>query len=42
MIINERLLAKTTIEGQRDILELIKKRYRIHPTMFCSQFEIEG
>jgi DNA replication protein DnaC len=42
MIIDECLLANTTIGGQRDLLELIKKRYRIHPTMYCSQFEIEG
>lgn len=27
---------------QHDILEILKKRYRIHSTVFCSQFDVAG
>lgn len=27
---------------QQDILEILEKRYRIHSTVFCSQFGVAG
>ena len=36
LILDERLLIGTNNAEQKDILEILEKRYRIHSTAFCS------
>lgn len=33
---------RTNNAAQQDILEILEKRYRIHSTVFCSQFDVAG
>ena len=40
--IDEWLLVNTKNIEQQDILEILEKRYRIHSTIFCSQFDGAG
>ena len=40
LILDERLLIGTNNAEQQDILEILEKRYRIHSTVFCSQFDV--
>lgn len=42
LILNEWLLVGTNNTEQQDILEILEKRYRIHSTAFCSQFDVAG
>ena len=42
LILDERLLIGTNNAEQQDILEILEKRYRIHSTVFCSQFDVTG
>ena len=42
LILDERLLIGTNNAEQQDILEILEKRYRIHSTVFCSQFDVAG
>ncbi len=42
LIIDEWLLVNTKNIEQQDILEILEKRYRIHSTIFCSQFDVAG
>lgn len=42
LIMDEWLLVNTSNIEQQDILEILEKRYRIHSTIFCSQFEVGG
>ena len=42
MILDEWLLVTTTNVEQQDILEVFEKRYRIHSTILCSQFDVAG
>jgi len=42
LIIDEWLLVNTTSVEQQDILEILEVRYRVHSTIFCSQFEVGG
>ena len=40
LILDECLLIGTNNAEQQDILEILEKRYRIHSTVFCSQFDV--
>ena len=40
LILDEWLLIGTSNAEQQDILEMREKRYRIHSTVFCSQFDV--
>ena len=42
LILDEWLLIGTNNAEQQDILEILEKRYRIHSTVFCSQFDVAG
>lgn len=42
LILDEWLLIGTNNAVQQDILEILEKRYRIHSTVFCSQFDVAG
>lgn len=42
LIIDEWLLVPTSEQEQRDIMELIERRYRSKSTIFCSQFSPES
>lgn len=42
LIIDEWLLVSTNNIAQQDILEVLEKRYRIHSTILCSQFDVAG
>ena len=42
LILDEWLLVTTTNVEQQDILEVFEKRYRIHSTILCSQFDVAG
>ena len=42
LILDEWLLVGTNNAEQQDILEILEKRYRIHSTVFCSQFDVAG
>jgi DNA replication protein DnaC len=42
LILDEWLLVSTNNIEQQDILEVLEKRYRIHSTILCSQFEVAG
>lgn len=42
LILDEWLLIGTNNAEQQDILETLEKRYRIHSTVFCSQFDVAG
>lgn len=42
LILDERLLIGINNAEQKDILEILEKRYRIHSTAFCSQFDVAG
>lgn len=42
LILDEWLLVGTNNAEQQDILEILEKRYRIHSTAFCSQFDVAG
>lgn len=42
LILYEWLLINTDNIEQQDILEVLEKRYRIHPTIRCSQFDVSG
>ena len=42
LILDEWLLIGTNNAEQQDILEILEKRYRIHSTVFCSQFDVTG
>lgn len=42
LIIDEWLLVPTLQQGQQDILEVIERRYKLHSTIFCSQFKPDG
>lgn len=42
LILDERLLVNTSNSEQKDILEVLEKRYRIHSTILCSQFYVGG
>ncbi len=42
LILDEWLLVDTSNIGQQDILEVLEKRYRIHSTILCSQFDVNG
>lgn len=40
LILDEWLLIGTNNAKQQNILEILEKRYRIHSTVFCSQFDV--
>ena len=40
LIMHEWLLIGTNNAEQQDFLEILEKRYRIHSTVFCSQFDV--
>ena len=42
LILDEWLLIGINNAEQQDILEILEKRYRIHSTVFCSQFDVAG
>ena len=42
LILDEWLLIETNNAEQQDILEILEKRYRIHSTVFFSQFGVTG
>lgn len=42
LILDEWLLVNTSNIEQQDILEVLEKRYRIHSTILCSQFDVGG
>lgn len=42
LIIDEWLLIPADTIAQQDILEVLERRYRLHATIFCSQFTKEG
>lgn len=42
LILDERLLIGTNNAEQQDMLEILEKRYRIHSTVFFSQFGVTG
>lgn len=42
LILDEWLLIGTNNAEQQDILEILEKRYLIHSTVFCSQFDVAG
>lgn len=42
LIIDEFLLFPTPQQAQQDILEVLERRYRLHSTIFCSQFKVDG
>lgn len=42
LILDEWLLIGTNNAEQQDIFEILEKRYRIHSTVFCSQFDVAG
>lgn len=42
LTLDEWLLIVTNNAEQQDILEILKKRYRILSTVFCSQFDVAG
>lgn len=42
LILDKWLLAGTNNAKQQDILVILEKRYRIHSTVFCSQFVVAG
>lgn len=42
LILDEWLLIGTNNAEQQDILEILEKRYHIHSTVYCSQFDVAG
>lgn len=42
LILDEWLLVTTNNIEQQDILEVLEKRYRVHSTILCSQFDVAG
>lgn len=42
LIIDEWLLIPADTVAQQDILEVLERRYRMHATIFCSQFTKDG
>ena len=42
LILDEWLLVTTNNIEQQDILEGLEKRYRVHSTILCSQFDVAG
>lgn len=40
LILDEWLLIGTNNAEQQDILKILEKRYRIHSTVYCSQFDV--
>lgn len=42
LVIDEWLLVPTLQQGQQDILEVLERRYKLHSTIFCSQFLPDG
>lgn len=42
LVIDEWLLVPTLQQGQQDILEVLERRYKLHSTIFCSQFKPDG
>ncbi|UUX35476.1 ATP-binding protein [Fundicoccus culcitae] len=42
LIIDEFLLVPIPQQAQQDILEVLERRYRLHSTIFCSQFKVDG
>lgn len=42
LIIDEWLLVPTLQQGQQDIFEVLEQRYKLHSTVFCSQFKPDG
>ncbi|MCB5427011.1 ATP-binding protein [Catenibacterium mitsuokai] len=41
-MLDDGLLVGTNNAEQQDILETLEKKYRIHSTAFCSQFDVAG
>lgn len=42
LLIDDWLLIPADSTAQQDILEVLERRYRLHATIFCSQFTTEG